>query len=399
MHVKWRRRIVLAALGFLVLASLVYGFWPQPELVDMATVREAPLVVSVTEEGKTRVGDRFVVSAPVAGVAQRIELKVGDAVRRGQQLLSIEPLKPSVLDPRERARAQAQVAAAGAALRAAEERAGAAKTEAELAARESARIDRLCEAQCASKQERDQAATRALSARANQRSAEFAVKVARYDLEAARTALTHTAGSQGTKPAVLVPVDSPIDGRILKLMHESEGAVTPGTALLELGDPRALEVVTDVLSEDAVRIHPGTPVVYERWGGGEDLRGEVTSVEPVAFTKVSALGVEEQRVRVVSDITSAPKLWRKLGDGYRVETRFILWQGAHVLQVPASALFRYRDGWAVFAIRNGRAHRQSVEIGRRSGLAAQIVKGLDAGELVIMHPDDTIANGVRVMSR
>ncbi|MEJ2061455.1 MAG: efflux RND transporter periplasmic adaptor subunit, partial [Gammaproteobacteria bacterium] len=336
---------------------------------------------------------------PVTGVAQRVELEVGDNVKRGQHLLSIEPLRPTVLDPRERAQAQARVAAAEASLRAAEENARAAKTEAELAERESARISKLCQIQCASQQEQDQAAVRAQTARASQRSAQFAVKVARYELEAARTALTYTAGKQGGKPAELVPVDSPIDGRILKIEHESEGVVQPGTPLLELGDPRALEVETEVLSEDAVRIHPGTPVVYERWGGGEDLQGTVTTVEPVAFTKVSALGVEEQRVLVISDITSDTKLWRQLGDGYRVEARFILWRGDDVLQVPASALFRYGDGWAVFAVRDGRARRQQVELGHRNGLAAQIVKGLTAGEQVIVHPDDTIADGKRVRIR
>lgn len=398
MHIKWRRRIVLGSVGLLILAGLVYGFRPQPVPIDIAVVKRAPLQVAVTEEGKTQVIDRFVVPAPVAGVAQRIELSVGDSVKRGQRLLSIEPLSPAVLNPRERAQAQARVAAAEAALQAARARAQAAASEAELAIREAERITKLCKTECASRQEQDQAVARAQTARANQRSAEFAVKVARYDLDAARTALTHTASGQKGQPGELVPVVSPIDGRVLKIMHESEGAVVPGTALLELGNPRSLEVVTDVLSEDAVRIHPGTPVIYGRWGGGE-LRGVVTRVEPVAFTKVSALGVEEQRVRVLSDITSAPAQWQSLGDGYRVESRFVLWQGNDVLQVPASAVFRRGDGWAVFAVRDGRAKLQVVKLGQRNGLAAEVRDGLKEGERIVMHPDDTIHDGVRVAAR
>lgn len=398
MHIKWRRRIVVGGGGLLILAGLVYGFWPQPLPIDIAVAKRAPLEVAVTEEGKTQVIDRFVVPAPVAGMAQRIELNVGDRVARGQRLLAIEPLRPAVLDPRERAQAQARVAAAAAGLKAAEARAQAARSEARLAVREAERITKLCETQCASRQEQDQAVARAQTARANQRSADFAVQVARYDLDAARTALTHTASAPQQPPAELVPVISPIDGRVLKILHESEGAVAPGTALLELGNPRSLEVATDVLSEDAVRIHPGTPVVYERWGGAE-LRGVVTRVEPVAFTQVSALGVEEQRVRVLSDITSPPAQWRSLGDGYRVDTRFVLWRGNDVLQVPASAVFRHGDGWAVFAVRDGRARLQRVELGQRNGLSDQILDGLGVGAKIVMHPDDTIHEGVRVRAR
>lgn len=399
MHIKWRRRLSIGGIGLLILAGLVYGFWPQPVPVDTAVAQRAPLVVSVTAEGKTRVIDRFVISAPVAGVAQRVESHVGDAVQRGQRLLSIEPLPPTVLDPRERAQAKARVAAAEAELSAAEVRASAAKTEADLAMRDAARITQLCAGECASRQEQDRAVARAQTARANQRSAEFAERVAHYNLQAARMVLSHSAAADSGKPPELIPVDSPVGGRVLKILHESEGAVSPGTPLLEIGDPNDLEISTDVLSEDAVRIHAGTPVVYERWGGAESLHGVVTKVEPVAFTKTSALGVEEQRVQVISNITSARALWKSLGDGYRVDSQFVLWQGDNVLQVPMSALFREKGQWAAFVVAAGRAKRQFVVLGHRNGLAAEVLKGIGIGERVIIHPDDSIRDGTRVTPR
>lgn len=399
MNVNWRRRAGLAWLGLLIAGGLAYGFWPRPAPVDVATVARAALEVSVEDEGKTRVIDRFIVAAPLAGLAQRVELEVGDNVKRGAPLLSIEPMLPTALDPRERAQARARVAAAEAGLHAADARAQAAQVEADAAEREAARVAKLYAIQAVSQQEHDQVLARAQSARANQRSASFAVQVARADLETARMMLTHGPGEPLGKPAERVRVRAPVDGRVLRIMHESEGPVQPGTPLLELGDPRSLEVETDVLSENAVQMHPGTPVQYLRWGGDGTLQGVVTSVEPVATTKVSALGVEEQRVRVISNLATAPQRWRGLGDGYRVEARFILWRGDDVLQVPSSALFRVGDRWAVFVVHNGRAQRRWIELGHRSGLAAQVMQGLSAGEKVVVYPDDTLDDGARVASR
>lgn len=396
MRVNWRRRFAIGVMAALIMAALVYGFWPQRVLVDAVRVQQAPLEVTVADEGKTRVIDRFMISAPVAGLAQRINLKVGDPVQRGERMLEIEPMHPTVLDPRQRAQAQARVSAAEATLRAAESRAAAAKTQADLAARDAARITKLCKGECASRQQQDRAVAQAQTARANQRSAEFAVKIAHYDLQAARTMLTYTDDHQSKKSDELIPVNAPVKGSVLRVMHRSEGTVTPGTPLLELGDPQALEVTTDVLSEDAIRIHVGTPVIYKRWGGSATLHGLVTAVEPVAFTKVSALGIEEQRVRVISDITSPRELWKQLGDRYRVDVHFILWRSEKVKQVPSSALFRVGERWAVFVIKDGRARRRFVELGHRSGLSAQVIKGLKVGDLVIAHPDSSIEEGTRV---
>jgi HlyD family secretion protein len=220
--------------------------------------------------------------------------------------------------------------------------------------------------------------------------------VARHDLEAAETALRFAAGTENSEAGDCVPVHSPVTGRVLKVMHEWEGPVTTGEALMEVGDPQRLEVAVDVLSADAVKIRPGMQVRFERWGGDEPLQGVVRTVEPMGFTKVSALGVEEQRVWIIVDFTSPAALWQRLGDGYRVDAHFVLWHGDDVLQVPASSLFRYENGWALFVARNGRAQRRRVEVGQRNALAAQILDGVKEGEWVIDHPGDEVDDGVRV---
>ena len=394
MSMKRKTGVILLVVA--MAAALAWGFWPAPLLIESATVATGPLSVSVEEEGITRVKDRFVISAPVAGYLQRIQLDVGDRVELNQVLAVMEPLRPEVLDPRSRARAGAQVAAAEAALHAAEEQATAARAETKFARAELARKHRLQADALISEGELDAAETRARQASAEQRSADFAVEVARFELEAAQTALQFSITGNGDAAPETVKLRAPVASRVLQLHHESEGVVVTGEALLEIGDPAALEVAVDVLSADAVRIRPGTPVEFHRWGGELPLDGVVRSIEPTGFTKVSALGVEEQRVWVIADLTTPREQWQQLGDGYRVEAHFILWQEAAVLQVPASALFRTADGWAVFAVVDGRAQLTQVGIGHNNGLDTQIVAGLDAGTSVIVHPDDRVEDGVRV---
>lgn len=390
--------MLLAILAAVALA-VAYGFMPRPVAVDALEVRRGPMSVTIEEEGKTRVIDRFVVSAPVAGFARRIELNAGDPVKRGQVLVALEPLRAEVLDPRKRAEAEARVKAAEAALKEAEEEMAASRASADYAEAELRRIQGLHEKGYVSMGEFEQAETDARLAGARLRSLGFAVDVARFELEAARTALLYSAaeGTGGLKRRVAI--SSPVHGRVLKVQHESEGVVAAGEALIEIGDPRALEVEVEVLSDDAVRIGPGTRVLLERWGGAGPLEGRVRAVEPAGFTKVSALGVEEQRVLVISDIVSPPERWERLGDGYRVEARFILWEGEDVLQAPSSALFRHEEGWAVFVMKNGRALRRQVETGRRSGLSAEVLSGLSEGEMVIPHPDRSIEDRTRVKLR
>lgn len=391
-----KRKTGFLLLAVAIAAGLAWGFWPAPLPVEFARVTEAPLRVVVEEEGQTRVKDRFVLSAPVAGYLQRIQLDVGDRVEQGQVLAVLEPLRPEVLDPRSRARAEAQVAAAEAALHAAQEQAAAAAAETRFARAELARKRRLQGDALISEGELDAAETRARQTGAEQRSADFAVDVARFELEAAQTALQFSITGDAAAARETVKLRAPVASRVLQLHHESEGVVSTGEALLEIGDPAALEVAVDVLSADAVRIRPGTPVEFHRWGGELPLDGVVRRIEPTGFTKVSALGVEEQRVWVIADLTTPRELWQQLGDGYRVEAHFILWQEQAVLQVPASALFRHADGWAVFAIRDGKARRVAVQTGHSNGLVTQVLSGIEAGEIVIVHPDDRIEDGVRV---
>jgi len=394
-----RQHPAIAVSTLVIIALLAWGFWPQAVMVEAVAATRAPLAVTIEEEGRTRVIDRYIVSAPVDGVACRVQLEVGDPVEQGQILLGITPLESQVLDPRSRAQASARVSAAESALRAAREQAQAATAAKEFAAAELERLRPLIEEGLVSREAFDRAETEAKTSAAAKRSAEFNVEVAGYDLEAARTTLEYSAASASGVPAERVAVRAPIDGRILKVHHECEGAVRTGQPLLEVGDPTALEIEVDVLSADAVKIKPGMQVLFDRWGGEQPLQGRVRNIEPVGFTKISALGVEEQRVLIISDFTSPAEQWQRLGDGYRVEAQFILWQQADVLQVPAGSLFRYQQGWAVFVIDGNRASRREIELGQRNGLVAQIIEGLEAGEMVINHPSDAVEDGKSVKQR
>lgn len=396
---NWRTRIAYLGIALLVLALLVYGFRPQPVAVDTARAERGTLRVTVEEEGRTRVIDRFTISAPVAAYARRVGLKVGDEVKLGMPLLVLEPLPSDVLDPRSRAAAEARVAAAGAAHLAAKENAAAVASSAQLARVDHERVLELRRSNLASAEQEDRTRTEAERTQAALRAAQLQVEVARHDLDAARTALAYSAAQERGETPERITLRSPVDGRVLTVHRESEGVVANGEALIDVGDAHALEVEVDVLSDDAVRIRPGMQVEFERWGGDEPLTGVVRVVEPAGFTKISALGVEEQRVLVIADITSPSEQWARLGDGYRVEAVFILWEEPDVLQIPSSALFRAGGDWYAFVFEDGRARRHKLEIGHRNGLQAQVLGGLKGGETVIVHPDDTLEDGARVALR
>ena len=395
----WLRHPGILATLVLVAGMLVWGFWPRPVPVEIVTAQRGPMTVTVDEDGRTRVIDRYEIRAPVDGSTCRVGLDVGDPVTRGQVLLGITPLQSAVLDPRSRAEAEARVAAAEAALASTAENAKAAAARADYRAAELSRVEPLAERGVVSREALDQTRMEGLAADAALRAARHAVDVARYELEAARSALAHSTADGAAEPAERVPLRSPIDGRVLAVRRECEGSVRVGEVLLVLGDPSGLEVEVDLLSADAVRVHPGTSVLFEQWGGEEPLEGVVRTVEPVGFTKISALGVEEQRVLVIADFTSPPALWERLGDGYRVEARFVLWRQEDVLQVPASSLFRHGHGWALFRVREGRASLREVRVGQRTGLRAQIELGLEPGDQVIDHPSEQVADGVSVTAR
>ncbi len=403
----WQKRLAEVVIVVVIAAVIFYAFVPRAALVSVASVSRGPLQAIIEEEGKTRVIDRFVVSSPVDGFARRLEIHVGDQVNKEQVLTELEPLRSNVLDPRSRAEAQARVAVAKAALLVAKENAKAAKADAELANSELERISILYRSNNISLGEYQKAQAGARRNQAHLQSTKFAVEVAAYELQAAETALRFSAATDGeTSPGTKsgsntekVAIVAPIAGQVLKINHESEGVVQAGQALLEMGNPASLEVIVDVLSHDAVRLQSGMPVKLSRWGGDKILDGQVRLIEPVGFTKVSALGVEEQRVRVIVDITSPIADWQRLGDGYRVDASFILWQGENILQIPTNAVFRVGDQWAVFVVNDKRAQIKHIELGHRNGLDVEVKSGLAEGEVFITHPDDAVSDGARVRLR
>jgi HlyD family secretion protein len=391
-----RRLKGLLILSAAILAALAWGFWPRAVPVETAEVARRPLAITVEEEARTRVKERFVIHAPVAGHMRRIDLEVGDAAPQGAALALLDPTLPAVLDPRSRAEAEARLAAARAELERREAGARQAEAEAQLAAAEFTRIEGLLARGLVSQREFDQAQATRRAREAARRAADSAVDVGRHELDAARAVLRYTAAAGGGRPLGTVVLRSPVEGVVLKLHQESAGVVAAGQPLLEVGDPAALEVESEVLSRDAVRIAPGGRVLLERWGGDAPLEGVVRLVEPTGFTKISALGVEEQRVRVIVDLTSPPADWRRLGDGYRVEARFVVWERPDALTVPTSALFRRDDGHAVFVVDGGRARVRRVVTGQGSGLLTEIVAGLAERENVVVHPGESVEDGVRV---
>ena len=314
-------------------------------------------------------------------------------------MAQLEPARSDALDPRSRAQMQAQLNAAQAAVSAAIENARAAAAQATLAQQELQRVESLRKVNFVSEQALDRARTELSRSQAVKQAAHYTANMARFELDKVRATLASTASQPSSKSTETVSVRAPVAAQVLKLVHESEGLVQAGQPLLEIGNPGTLEIAVEVLSTQAVQIAPGSKVLFDRWGSDTTLQGVVRMIEPTGFTKVSALGVEEQRVRVIADITSQREIWRRLGDGYRVEARFVIWEGKDILQIPASALFRQGKDWAAFVVENGRAKIRVLTIGQRAGLIVQALSGIKAGEQVITHPEDKIKDGARVKVR
>jgi HlyD family secretion protein len=397
------RRAALVAAGIAVVAALIYAFLPPVVLVDLAHVKKGTLQVVVREEGKTRIRDRYVISSSLAGRLLRIELDPGDKVVSGETVLaSIEPADPSLLDARSLAQADAKVAANEAACQRAESELKRTQAALERSELHFKRIRSLQENRSASSEALEDAELSLRSDTEQHAAAKFNVTIARFELEQARAALTHFRPSASTTTNSAewrMDVHSPISGSVLKVFQESSAVVSPGTPLIEVGDPNDLEIEVDVLSEDAVKVRPGQEVRIEQWGGGQSLAGVVRRVEPQAFTKVSALGVEEQRVNVIIDFAGPSQDRGTLGDGYRVETDIVIWKGENVLQIPVSCLFRREDKWAVFVVKDGLAELTPVEVGNKNSVDAQIISGLSEGIQVIVHPGDQIKTGTKVKLR
>lgn len=394
--VKWLKRSLWIGAALGLLAMIVVAFLPKPVLVDVALVERGPLRVTVDEDGRSRVSDRYVLSAPLTGNLGRIELDPGDPVSEGAVLARLVPLARPLMDAQSRAEAEARVAASAAQLRQARasvERGRAALTFAET---QVGRHQRLVQRGTLAQEALDRVELERRSRREELTSAEFGVRVAAHQLEMARAALGRF--DQGEDAGEQMEVTSPIEGQVLRVMHESAGVVQAGTPLLELGDPSHLEIAVDVLTSDAVQIEPGQRVIVERWGG-DPLDAHVRLIEPSAFTRTSALGVEEQRINVVIDLDSPREAWQRLGDGYRVETQIVIWEEADVLRVPANAVFRHAGGWAVYAIEGGVARLTPVETGRRNGLEVQILGGVEEGDSLVAHPSDQVTDGISVEAR
>ena len=389
------RRLLLSAAAIGTLTAI--ALWPSAVAVEVAAVSRGPLVVTVDEEGRTRVRDRFVVTAPVTANVLRIELDPGDRVNRGDVIASLQPVSPSLLDARTRAEATAAVQSAEASLghaRAEEQRARAALAQSQ---RELARSRRLEAAGITTAQDLEAREADVSLAGEAASAAAFAVRAATAEVERAKARVAPSASIAGSGTVV---VKAPVDGVVLQRLRESESMVPAGEPLVEIGDPRQMEIVTDLLSTDAVRVKPGARATIEQWGGESALAATVRRIEPAGFTKVSALGVEEQRVNVVLDFVDADdEACALLGDAYRVETRIVLWEAPNVLKVPTNALFRDNTQWAVYVARDGRAHRTIVQVGHQTGQESEVLEGLNEGTMVIVHPGDLVRDRGRIKSR
>ena len=392
-----RKRIVRIALVVLVLgAILVWAFLPSPVPADFATVQKGVLQVTVEDEGQTRVRDRYVVSAPVPGRMERIELEPGDPVIAKKTLVArFAPTDPSLLDVRTRAELEARARAAESAVGTAKADRERLQSELKFAQSELRRARELVTAGAIATRELEDMQRRVTTLERGLESAEFAIRTAVHQVEVARASLLQTrAGSVAT-----IPLYSPVNGVVLRRLQESTRVVPMGEPLLEVGNLQDLEIVADFLSSAAVSVKGGQPVLIDQWGGDRPLRGRVRRVEPSGFTKISALGVEEQRVNVVVDFEEPRDVRERLGDGFRVEVRIIIWSKDNVLKVPTSSLFREGAEWAVYRVAGNTAQLQVVQVGQRGGLEAEVLSGVADGDQIVVYPSAAIRPGVKLARR
>lgn len=396
-----RRIIVWAPVAIILAAVLVWLFRPKPVAVDIAEVRQGALQVTIKDEAEARVRDVFVVSAPVAGLMRRVELKAGDRVTANQTVIAqLEPAVPMFLDERAIAEARAGVDAANAATKFAQAQLRRAEAERDFGESELQRLRALASRQSISQNDLDAAERRAKTTVAAVAEANASLRMRESEYSQAKARLLNPAkASRAAKECDCIQVFSPISGSVLRVLHESEGIMTAGTSIVEIGDPANLEIQVDLLSEDAVRVRAGQRVRIDGWGGHDSLAGVVRRVEPFAYTKISALGIEEQRVNVLIDLTEPRERWRRLGHGYRVQPSIVVWETKNAVQVPQSALFREGEQWAVFVVEDDVARLRRVTVGQQNDMHVQIVAGLTPGERIVLHPNDRIMDGTRVVDR
>jgi len=394
------RTRVLVWTGVGLLAAVLVGavLMPGRVAVDLAPVTRGTLQVTLDHEGRTDVRHRYTVSAPVAGRVLRIDLEPGTPVVAGRTVVAaFRPAVPALLDTRNRRENEARVRGAEASVEQAKAEVARVQAQRTYADAQLARTRQMAGEGLVTRDALEAAVSNAGVFAESQDAAEFALRTARHQLEAARAALLPPLLSEGADRDL--EIRAPVTGVVLRRLRESEAVVPAGEPLLEIADPTDLEIVSDYLSTDAVQMRPGMPVEIDRWGGPQPLQGAVRLIEPYGFMKVSALGVEEQRVNVHVQFEDPRAAWQKLGDGYRVETRVIIWQRKNVLKVPVSSLFRVGDQWAVYVDRGGRAAQQIVKIGRRNDLEADVTGGLREGGQVVLHPPDTLTSGTRIEAR
>ena len=403
---KWSRTVLTVFAVAVVAGAGWIAFRPQPMLVDLAEVSRGAMQVTIDEEGRTRVHDPYIVSTPVAGRLMRVRVDPGDPVTRGETVVAqMRPTNPAALDVRTRAQALAAVSAAEAALRVAQADLNAAMAENDLAQTDLDRTRQLAESGTAAPAALDRARSAARAASARLDTAEAAISVREAEVANARAQLIGfddqlLAGAIGEGTSDDIPLYAPIDGRILRIIQQSETVLPAGAPVMEIGDITSdLEVVVDLISSDAVQVREGDRVLIEDWGGPVILDGRVARIDPFGFTRFSALGVEEQRVGVTVVFESPEEDRGSLGHGFRVEARIVVWEEQDALIVPASALFRNGDGWAVFRVDEGRAVQRAVEIGRMNGIEAEVLGGLEDGETVVIYPSAGLQDGMKVAPR
>lgn len=399
MRIVKRRLVIWGGLLAVLAAGIGYALRPQPIPVDLATAETGMILVTIDEEGETRVRDVYTLHAPLRGQLQRITAEAGDIVEAGEtQLAQIEPAPPAFLDVRTEAEQQAAVEAARAAYTLAAAELNKAKADLIFAEGERARARLLIDRKAISQRTLENAERAHRVAEANLATAEAALNVRQHELAQAQSRLLSRQEIRSRSGSCeCVPLTAPVNGAVLRVMRRSEGVVEAGTPLLEIGDPTDLEIVANLLSEDAVKITPGQRAIITGWGGA-DLKATVRRIEPFARTKVSALGIEEQRVDVILDFADPPDRWRPLGHGYRVDVEVILFEG-EVLRLPLGALFRQGTDWAVFVAEGGHARLRPVEIGHRNSLSVEIREGLDPGDRVVLYPSDRIKDDVAIVQR
>jgi HlyD family secretion protein len=385
-----RTFMALALAAALILAAL--AFRKKPVEVEAARVVKGALQVTVDEDGETRAHDRFTLAAPIAGRLSRIELHEGDQVGPETVLATISPLP---LDAREQAEIRARIRSAEARRREADEQVARWESDHAQSARDFNRSRQLAQDRIIAQQEVERAESKHTGTGKELEAAKFRAQAAAADLELEKAGLVSLETQQGQAGKVFT-IRPPARCRILRILEKSERVVPFGTPIIVLSNPKKVEIVVDLLSTDAVRVKPGAAVMIENWGGSVPLRARVRMVEPYGFTKVSALGIEEQRANVIADFLDSPD---GLGDGYRVDARIVIWESPDVLKAPASALFRRGQVWHTFAVENGRARLRPVEVGHRNASEAEIIKGLEAGDEVILHPANDLENGARVVAQ